>query len=83
MMHLIDVHLVQFYLWDYETFHPSPRGFGILGANGAGKTSFGDAVQVERDGCMFPDQPGRAVDLQHLMRGRARGYHGCASGPHR
>lgn len=46
MMHLIDVHLVQFYLWDYETFHPSPRGFGILGANGAGKTSFGDAVQV-------------------------------------
>lgn len=46
MMHLIDVHLVQFYLWDYETFHPSPRGFGILGANGVGKTSFGDAVQV-------------------------------------
>lgn len=46
MKHLIDVHLVQFYLWDYETFHPSPRGFGVIGANGAGKTSLGDAIQA-------------------------------------
>lgn len=46
MKHLIDVHFVQFYLWDYETFHPSARASGAIGANGAGKTSLGDGIQA-------------------------------------
>lgn len=46
MKRLIEVHFVHFYLWDYETFHPSPRASGIIGANGAGKTSLGDGIQA-------------------------------------
>jgi len=43
---LVTVHLVQFSLWDYESFEIRPGGTGIIGPNGAGKTSLVDAVQI-------------------------------------
>jgi chromosome segregation protein len=46
MKTLVAVHVVQFSLWDYETFQISPGGTGVIGPNGAGKTSLVDAVQI-------------------------------------
>ncbi len=46
MKTLVAVHVVQFSLWDYETFQVSPGGTGVIGPNGAGKTSLVDAVQI-------------------------------------
>lgn len=46
MKTLVAVHVVQFSLWDYETFQISPGGTGFIGPNGAGKTSLVDAVQI-------------------------------------
>lgn len=46
MKTLVAVHVVQFSLWDYETFLISPGGTGVIGPNGAGKTSLVDAVQI-------------------------------------
>jgi len=46
MKTLVAVHVVQFSLWDYETFQVSRGGTGFIGPNGAGKTSLVDAVQV-------------------------------------
>lgn len=42
MKTLVAVHVVQFSLWDYETFQISPGGTGFIGPNGAGKTSVTD-----------------------------------------
>lgn len=46
MKTLVAVHIVQFSLWDYETFQISSGGTGVIGPNGAGKTSLVDAVQI-------------------------------------
>ncbi|MFA9440831.1 SbcC/MukB-like Walker B domain-containing protein [Uliginosibacterium sp. sgz301328] len=46
MIRLARVHFVEFSFWDFETFDLSPGGTAILGANGAGKTSFIDGLQV-------------------------------------
>ncbi|MBX3656502.1 MAG: hypothetical protein KF686_20180 [Ramlibacter sp.] len=46
MKTLVAVHVVQFSLWDYETFEISAGGTGVIGPNGAGKTSLVDAVQI-------------------------------------
>jgi peptidoglycan hydrolase CwlO-like protein len=46
MKRLIEVHLTHFYLWDYETFDLNRQVTGFIGANGAGKTSLGDSIQV-------------------------------------
>lgn len=46
MKTLVSAHIVQFSLWDYETFQISAGGTAIIGPNGAGKTSLIDAVQI-------------------------------------
>lgn len=46
MKTLVAVHVVQFSLWDYESFEISQGGTGFIGPNGAGKTSLVDAVQI-------------------------------------
>lgn len=46
MKTLVAVHVVQFSLWEYETFEISAGGTGVIGPNGAGKTSLVDAVQI-------------------------------------
>ncbi|BBN89453.1 SbcC/MukB-like Walker B domain-containing protein [Azospira sp. I09] len=46
MKRLVEVHLTHFYLWDYETFDLDRQVTGFIGANGAGKTSLGDSIQV-------------------------------------
>lgn len=46
MKTLVAVHVVQFSLWEYETFQISAGGTGVIGPNGAGKTSLVDAVQI-------------------------------------
>jgi chromosome segregation protein len=46
MKTLVAVHVVQFSLWDYESFQVSPGGTGVIGPNGAGKTSLVDAIQI-------------------------------------
>lgn len=46
MKTLVTAHIVQFSLWEYETFQMSQGGTAIIGPNGAGKTSLIDAVQI-------------------------------------
>lgn len=46
MKTLIAVHVVQFSLWEFETFQIGRGGTGFIGPNGAGKTSLVDAVQI-------------------------------------
>lgn len=46
MKSLVAVHIVQFSLWEYESFKISRGGTAFLGPNGAGKTSLIDAVQI-------------------------------------
>lgn len=43
---LAEAHFIQFYLWDYDSFQMSEHATGVLGANGAGKTSLGDGIQI-------------------------------------
>lgn len=43
---LTHLHVVQFSFWDWETFNFLPGGTGVAGANGAGKTSLVDAIQI-------------------------------------
>ncbi len=46
MKTLVTAHVVQFSLWEYETFQIRAGGTGVIGPNGAGKTSLVDAVQI-------------------------------------
>lgn len=46
MKALIEVHLVQYSFWDYETLTLARGGTAFIGPNGAGKTSLVDAIQV-------------------------------------
>ncbi|HBO3911251.1 SbcC/MukB-like Walker B domain-containing protein [Pseudomonas aeruginosa] len=46
MKTLVTAHVVQFSMWEYETFKISRGGTGVIGPNGAGKTSLIDAVQI-------------------------------------
>jgi chromosome segregation protein len=44
--YLESLHVVQFSFWDKQTFKFSRKSTGIFGANGAGKTSLLDAIQI-------------------------------------
>ncbi len=46
MKYLATLHMVQFSFWDMQTFHFAKDGTAIIGANGAGKTSLIDGIQI-------------------------------------